>query len=528
MGIGILLLGALLCGCGGSVTTSTPPPTQAATPTFSPAPGTYSSTQNVALADSTAGAAIYYTTDGSTPTTGSKLYSSPIAVSTTTTIEAIATASGYTNSAVATGVYTITAPPAATPTFSPAPGAYSSAQNVALSDSTAGAAIYYTTNGTTPTTGSNLYSSPIAVSSTTTIEAIAAASGYSNSAVAKGVYTITLPAAAPTVATAPAQNGAEIVSLATTTAGATIYYTLDGSTPTTSSEQYLAQFLVASELTVNAIATAPGLAASTVASQSFTTSIPTGTLVWSDEFTNSTNANAQPNPQIWTYDSGTDCCGNNELETYCAWGSSASSCDPANPNAFADTSGILHIVARNPSAGVYTSARLKTEGLFSFQYGRIEARMMLPESQGMWPAFWLLGNNIITVNWPACGETDVMEHIDGSNPENEGFDWVQGSVHGAGGLDGGTQYHPAGFSAAAWHTYGMIWTKGQIQYYVDDPTNVYATFDSSTMSGTWPFDTGPQFIIMNLAVGGDWPGSPDSTTVFPSEVQVDYVRIYTN
>ncbi len=188
-------------------------------------------------------------------------------------------------------------------------------------------------------------------------------------------------------------------------------------------------------------------------------------------------------------------------------------------------------MAQQPSAGVYTSARLKTQGLFSFQYGRIEARIMLPESQGLWPAFWLLGNNIVTVNWPACGELDVMEHIDGSNPpiggSGPGYDWVEGSVHGT-GLNGGISYHPSGFSAAAWHTYGMIWTKGQIQYYVDSPSNVYATFMSTTQPGTWPFDSGPQFILLNLAVGGSWPGSPDSTTVFPAPMLVDYVHIYTN
>ena len=249
--------------------------------------------------------------------------------------------------------------------------------------------------------------------------------------------------------------------------------------------------------------------------------------MWSDEFTNSTSGNAQPNPQTWTYDTGTNCCGNNELETYCAWGSSTASCNPAKPNAYADISGILHIMARQPSTGVYTSARLKTQGLFSFQYGRIEARMKLPESQGMWPAFWLLGNSIATVNWPACGELDVMEHINGSNPQNEGYDWVQGSIHGT-NLNGGIQYYPAAFSAAAWHTYGMIWSKGKIQYYVDTPSNIYATFTPSTQTGTWPFDSGPEYILLNLAVGGSWPGSPDAATVFPSEIQVDYVRVYTN
>ena len=334
-------------------------------------------------------------------------------------------------------------------------------------------------------------------------------------------------AAAPTIATTAAQNGAVVVSLASATPGATLYYTADGSTPTTSSQQYQAPFLVASNLTVKAIATASGDTASTVTSQSFAPNIPSGTLVWSDEFANSTGANAQPNPATWTYDVGTNCCGNNELETYCAWGSTVGPCTPTNPNAYAGADGYLHIVAQQPSAGVYTSARLKTQGLFSFQYGRIEARLQLPESQGMWPAFWLLGDNITTNPWPACGELDVMEHINGSNPQNEGYDWVQGSIHGT-NLNGGIQYHPAGFSATAWHTYGMIWTPGQIQYYVDAPTNVYATFTPSTQTGAWPFDQGPQFVIMNLAVGGSWPGSPDATTVFPSQVVVDYVRIYTN
>ena len=347
-------------------------------------------------------------------------------------------------------------------------------------------------------------------------------------------------AATPAIKTVAAQNGASIVSLSDLTTGATIYYTLDGSTPSTSSQIYQAPFLIASNITVNAIAAASGYSNSSVATQAFTPNIASGTLVWSDEFTNSGSTAAQPNASTWTYDTGTDCCGNNELETYCAWNSSANSCNPSNPNAFLGSDGYLHIAALNPSANVYTSARLKSQGLFSFMYGRIEARMQLPESQGMWPAFWLLGNNIATINWPACGEADIMEHIDGNNPPFSvgnappGYDWIAGSVHGGTSstaeVNGGQEYHPNGFSAAAWHTYGMIWTKGQIQYYVDDPANIYATYNTSngTFNGTWPFDQGPMFIILNLAVGGDWPGSPDSTTVFPSNMLVDYVRIYTN
>ena len=338
-------------------------------------------------------------------------------------------------------------------------------------------------------------------------------------------------AATPTIATTAAQNSAVIVTLSDATSGATIYYTIDGTTPTTTSPQYLAPFLVASNLTLNAIATAPSYLNSTVGTQTFSPNIASGTLVWSDEFTNTgtgSSAFAQPNPTTWTYDIGTDCCGNSELETYCAWASTTGPCNPSSPNTYIGaTDGYLHIVAQSPSATVYTSARLKSQGLFSFQYGRIEARMQLPESQGMWPAFWMLGNNITINPWPACGESDIMEHIDGSNPENKGFDWTQSSVHGT-SLNGGVPYTTTGFSAAAWHTYGMIWTKGQVQFYVDDPTNIYETFTPTNISGTWPFDQGPMFIILNLAVGGTWPGSPDSTTVFPSTMLVDYVRIYTN
>lgn len=344
-------------------------------------------------------------------------------------------------------------------------------------------------------------------------------------------------AATPTLTTTAGQNGAAVATLADSTSGATIYYTLDGTTPTTTSMQYFAPFLVDSNTTVKAIAVASGYLNSSVLSKDFAPNIASGTLVWSDEFANSGSTNALPDSKIWTYDTGYRCCGNNELETYCAAGATTAPCDPNNPNAYIDTTGILHIAGRNPSGTTYTSARLKTQGVFSFMYGRIEARMKLPESQGMWPAFWLLGNNITTISWPGCGELDVMEHIDGNNPpfyagaQPPGYDWIAGSVHGgstSAHLDGGEKYHPSGFSAADWHIYGMIWTKGQVQFYVDDPLNVYATFTPATFGNPWPFDAGPQFIILNLAIGGDWPGNPDATTVFPGDMQVDYVRIYTN
>lgn len=363
-------------------------------------------------------------------------------------------------------------------------------------------------------------------------------SSGNNSGNGGGGGTTTTPAAAPTATTSQAQNGAVIVSLADSTGGSKIYYTLDGSTPTTTSQIYEAPVLVASNMTVKAIAAAPGYTNSPVTSQSYSPNIASGTLVWSDEFSNTGTSNILPDSKMWTYDTGFQCCGNHELETYCAAGSTTSPCDPNNPNAYIDATGLLHIVGRNPSGTTYTSARLKTQGLFSFMYGRIEARMKLPESQGMWPAFWLLGNNIATINWPACGELDVMEHVDGSNPPfyagatPPGYDWVAGSVHGGPSgsqeASGTEKYYANGFSAADWHAYGMIWNKGQVEFYLDDPSNVYASFTPANFPGTWPFDQGPQFVILNLAIGGDWPGNPDATTAFPGDLQVDYVRIYTN
>ena len=343
--------------------------------------------------------------------------------------------------------------------------------------------------------------------------------------------TTTPQATAPTLTTAAAQNGAVVVSLATATSGATIYYTVDGSTPNTSSPMYEAPFLVASNLTVNAIASASGDTASSVSTKTFSPNIASGTLVWSDEFTNSTSANAEPNPLVWTYDTGNSGFGNSELEDYCAWGSSTAPCDTANPNAYVGTDGYLHIAAQQPSTGVYTSARLKTEGLFSFQYGRFEIRAQLPEAQGFWPAGWLMGNSIASVNWPACGEMDVMERIDAAGSP----DWNDGSIHGTGFTGGnlGTTYDfPAGQTAAGWHTYGMIWSKNSVAYYVDDSTSPYVTYTPSSISGlsgaVWPFNSGPSFIILNLAVGGSWPGNPTSSTPFPSAMLVDCVRVYTN
>jgi hypothetical protein len=239
----------------------------AAKPTFSPGSGTYSSTQTVTISSSTPGATIYYTTDGSTPTASSQSYSGPITVSKSETVSAIAVASGYTNSATASATYVITLGQVATPTFSPAPGTYSTAQTVTISDSTAGSTIYYTTNGTTPTTSSAVYTGAISVSSTETIEAIAVVSSYSNSSVATATYTFNLPqAASPTFSPiAGTYASAQTVTISSTTPSATIYYTTNGRTPTTSSAVYSGPITVSSSETLEAIATATGSTNSPVA-----------------------------------------------------------------------------------------------------------------------------------------------------------------------------------------------------------------------------------------------------------------------
>ena len=252
----------------------------AAAPTFSPAAGAYTGVQSVTIADATPGATIYYTTNGTTPTTSSTVYSGPITVSSSETLEAIAAATGDTNSAVATAAYTISAGTLPAPTFSPAAGTYTTAQTVTISDTTTGTTIYYTTNGTTPTTSSAVYSAPITVSASETLEAIAVKTGYTNSAVGISSYTIAPVLPAPTFSPASGTyTTAQTVAISDTTTGTTIYYTTNGTTPTTASTVYSAPITVSASETLEAIAVKTGSTNSVVATAAYTIStvLPTPT-----------------------------------------------------------------------------------------------------------------------------------------------------------------------------------------------------------------------------------------------------------
>ncbi len=234
------------------------------------------------------------------------------------------------------------------------------------------------------------------------------------------------------------------------------------------------------------------------------------TLVWHDEFDGQ-----NIDPKNWTFDLGGNGWGNAELEDY-----------TNRPENARVENGMLVIEARQEQyEGLsYTSARLKTQGLQAFQYGRIEARMKLPSGQGMWPAFWMLGSDIDkTTIWPNCGEIDIMEYI-GKTP-----DTVYETIHGPG--YSGAKGIGGHFSLSAeslgndFHVYAIEWEPNEIRWYVDDQQVFKVTPDQIPAGTVWVFDH-PFFILLNLAVGGGWPGYPDSTTVFPQQLLVDYVRVY--
>ena len=240
---------------------------------------------------------------------------------------------------------------------------------------------------------------------------------------------------------------------------------------------------------------------------------------WQDEFNQPLNSG--PAAATWNYDLGGGGWGNAELETYTSVRDNSFIAD--DPDA---TDGkVLVIRAVKGTNGSYTSARIKSNGRFSTQYGRVEARMKLPRGQGLWPAFWMLGENISTVGWPECGEIDIMEVLG----HQSGI--LYGTLHGAGNSGhygkGSNITLPGGASFAdAYHVFAIEWQPARIDWWVDG-TLYYSVKKSDLAPGDrWAPDAGPFFIILNLAVGGSWPGSPDGTTTFPAELRIDYVRYY--
>ena len=233
-------------------------------------------------------------------------------------------------------------------------------------------------------------------------------------------------------------------------------------------------------------------------------------LVMQDEF----DTNGAPNSAIWNYNIGTgnNGWGNNELEYY-----------TNNSENIKVVDGMLQITAKKQAfmGSEYTSARIFTKGLFEQKYGRFEARIKMPHGQGMWPAFWLLGANSDTVTWPQCGEIDIMEYR-GQEPT-----LTHGTVHGP-GYSGGTAITKSydlvnNRFDTDFHIFGIEWGEKYINFYVDDV--LYNQITPDKVTGAWVYDH-PFYIILNLAVGGAYVGSPNSETTFPQTMYVDYVRVY--
>ncbi len=237
------------------------------------------------------------------------------------------------------------------------------------------------------------------------------------------------------------------------------------------------------------------------------------TLVWADEFDQPNGSS--PNSSKWNYDIGASGWGNNEWQYYTA---------RTNNVRVEDGKLVIEAKQENYNGANYTSARLKTQGKASWTYGRIEARIQIPRGQGIWPAFWMLGTNITSVGWPNCGEIDILENI-GREPTI-----IHGTIHGpgySGGNSIGGGYSLPGNPAFAddFHVYAVEWTTNMIKWFVDGHQYFTATPASLPGGSSWVF-TQPEFIILNVAVGGNWPGYPDATTVFPQRMTVDYVRVY--
>jgi beta-glucanase (GH16 family) len=243
------------------------------------------------------------------------------------------------------------------------------------------------------------------------------------------------------------------------------------------------------------------------------------TPVWQDEFAQPVGS--APDPRKWVHDLGCNGWGNAELQKYTAL--------PENVRIVADAAATggraLQITALALPEGGFSSARLNTQGKFSILHGRIETRLRLPQGQGIWPAFWMLGDGFGTVPWPDCGEIDIMEMV-GHQPGT-----LYGTLHGPGysgahGISLSTMLPAGTVFADAYHVFAVDWRPGRIDWLLDG--QVFHTLTAADLpKGTkWVFDDTSFFLLINLAVGGKWPGYPDATTRFPQEYRIDYVRVY--
>ncbi|MCF8370040.1 MAG: family 16 glycosylhydrolase [Bacteroidales bacterium] len=231
--------------------------------------------------------------------------------------------------------------------------------------------------------------------------------------------------------------------------------------------------------------------------------------IWADEF----NYNGLPDPAKWNMEIGGSGWGNNESQYYT---NNLANAEVAN--------GVLTITAKQQTIGSnpYTSARITTQDKFEFQYGKIEARILLPYGQGIWPAFWMLGENFNSTGWPGCGEIDIMEMIGGAGNDNVCHSTIHWDNNGNHASYGDSYTLPVGIFANAYHVFSAEWDNQEIRAYMDGI--LYYTADI-TPSGLSEFHN-DFFIILNLAVGGNWPGYPNASTVFPQTMKIDYVRVY--
>jgi len=268
----------------------------------------------------------------------------------------------------------------------------------------------------------------------------------------------------------------------------------------------------------------------------------TGAVTWTPQWCQEFNGpQASPDTTVWSFDLGNGGFGNNEVETYCGpprtqgnLNSCATTFSPSTSNAYVDGSGFLVIQAINNN-GTWTSARMKTQGLQDFQFGRIEASIKLSDTtnQGLWPAFWSLGSNITTTPWPKCGEADIMEVwspsvLGGPGPTGNRSTLHTALTDGAGVQPNGSfRFTNGAANNTAFHFYGVIWSANMQQYYIDNPLQPYYIAASSDLKpgDTWPFNL-KFFLLMNVAVGGTLGGTPSASTPNPGIMMVDYVRQY--